>query len=63
MNLKTREDHKREAQKWLSAARGQGRTDECIENMHKYLELGNFTLADIGTSEEDLRKVLLKKAA
>ena len=54
----TREDHKAEASRWLNLARSQGEAPGCIAYMREHLTLGNWTLADIGTSEEDLSQLL-----
>jgi soluble cytochrome b562 len=58
--LKTvvRNYHKREAKKWLDSARGVGLAPACIEHMREHLKQGNWTLADIGTSEDDLKTVI-----
>ena len=54
----TREDHKAKASRWLNLARSQGEAPGCIAYMREHLTLGNWTLADIGTSEEDLSQLL-----
>jgi hypothetical protein len=56
----SREDHKRQAKEWLDFARGAGDALYGIEKMHEHLKQCNWTLADIGTSEEDLKTVTLR---
>jgi len=58
----TREDHKREAKRYLEAARGGGIADGCIEQMREHLKQGKWTLADIGTSEDDLKTVMRNRS-
>lgn len=54
----SREDDKRDAKIWLNAARGGGLAPACIDRMRSYLKEGNWTLSDIGTSEDDLKTML-----
>lgn len=57
----SREDHKREAGQYLQAARGVGNATVCIEHMREHLKQGTWSLADIGTSERDLNRILVAR--
>lgn len=64
-NLKeiVRDYHKREANRWLQSARTTGVAPACIEYVHNHLKQGNWTLVDIGTSEDDLKMLVRKYEA
>ena len=55
-------DQKREAQKWLEMARGNYRRVAVvfeIEKCRKILEKANLSIEDIGTSENELERLLI----
>ena len=52
------------AQKWLSYLRqGNGSYEECINLLRIEVRKGNLLLADIGTSEEELKQLRVKGMA
>ena len=58
------EQYKAEAKSWLIKAQNPGSNSVgCIEEMRNHLTSGNWTLADIGTSEEKLGALLEKVSA
>ena len=59
-------DHKKEAQDWLVILRRGSQQYDVIRHVRDHAREGNFSLADIGTSEDeldDLRVKSLKMAA
>lgn len=54
--------HKVEAQKWLDYLReGTDQYDSFIGYVREEIQKGNLSLADIGTSEDELEKLRVKK--
>jgi len=51
-------NHKQEAQKWLEYLRaGTDNYDMPLEYLREEVRKGGFTLEDIGTSEEELKRL------
>jgi len=54
-------NHKQEAQKWLEYLRaGTDNYDMPLEYLREEVRKGGFTLEDIGTSEEELKRLQIK---